>query len=113
MFKCEGCPTKYNKKRKPIKGNTGFGVTLFRVITVVRKVIYINQVRFDKIVPDGEGCKLITNYKTVGQTSGTEIVEEKFYCQYHIPKNITPKVLDKQVERINTVAIKRPHRGEN
>ena len=98
MFKCAGCPDKYNRKRKLIKNNTVHGETLFRVTTVIRNVSYINQVRFDKIV---------------GETTGTEIVEEEFYCQNHIPKNTTPKVLDKVVERINLVAIKRPHRGEN
>ena len=113
MFKCMGCPDKYNRKRKLIKNNTVLGETLFRVITVVRKVRYINQVRFDKVVPQGEGSKLVTTYKDVGETLGTEIVEEECYCQNHIPKNTTPKVLDGVVERINLVAIKRPHRGEN
>ena len=113
MFKCAGCPDKYNRKRKLIKNNTVHGETLFRVTTVIRNVSYINQVRFDKIVPQGDGSKLVTTYKIVGETTGTEIVEEEFYCQNHIPKNTTPKVLDKVVERINLVAIKRPHRGEN
>ena len=112
MFKCSGCPEKYNRKRKLIKNNTGHGVKLFKVVTVRRAVRYINQIRFDKIVPDGEGCKLITSFKDLEETTGKEIVEERNYCKDHIPKNLTVKLLP-EVKRKVLVGIRRPHKGEN
>ena len=113
MFKCVKCPIKYNKKRKPTKGNTSNGDKEFRVATIIRKVRYLNQIRFDKVVPDGESSKTITSYKNLTETTGTEIVEQESYCKNHVPKNLKVKVLDKVLERVNIVSVKRPHRGEN
>jgi hypothetical protein len=103
MFKCSGCP----------KGNTRHGETLFKVTTVQRKVLYINQVRYDKqIMKDGQPA-ILSTYKVVGQKMGLETVEEKSYCQAHLPSEIKTTVLEKAVERINVVGIKRAFRGEN
>lgn len=113
MFKCEGCPKKYNKKREATKGNTIHGETEFRITTVIRKVIYLNQVRFDKLVSQEGTSKLVSSFKTINETSGTEIVEQKSYCQNCIPKNLEVRTLDKPVERINLVKINRGYRGEN
>lgn len=113
MFKCEECPEKYNRKRKLLKGNTSHGTKEFRIVTIKRKVRYLNQVRFDKVIPQGETFKTVISYKDVGESTGYEIVEEKSYCEEHLPKNLNVKILDTIVERINIVKVKRPDRGEN
>lgn len=113
MFKCEGCETKYNKKRNPTIGNTVRGETEFRIPTIIRKVKYLNQVQFDKLIFIEDGSKIVSSHKNVGETKGFEIVEEESYCQRHIPKDLKVKVLDGEVERINIMQIKRAYKGEN
>lgn len=113
MFKCAKCETGNNKKGKLKKGNTGQGVKEFKVITVIRKVRYQNQVRYDKTISTEETSKIISSFKNVKETTGTEIVEEESYCKEHIPKNINVKVLDGEVKRINIIKIKKAYKGEN
>lgn len=113
MFKCEGCPTKYNKKRKPTKGNTIHGEIEFRITTVIRKVIYLNQIKIDKLISQEGISKTVSSFKTIKETNGIEIVEQKSYCQNCIPKNLNVKILDKPVQRINIVKINKDYRGED
>lgn len=107
MFKCAICETKNNKRGKLLKGNTQHGVTEFRVITVVRKVKYINQIKFNKIVPQGDSSKVVTSYKNVGETLGTEVVREESYCPEHLPEHPNVKILEGITERITFVTPKR------
>ncbi len=98
MFKCTTCGSVSGKE--------------FKVVTAIRKVQYLNQVRYDKSVFK-EGKPVIeSNLKVVKRTRGTEIVEEQVYCQKHIPKNVNPTIIG-EVTRENLVGIKSAHRGEN
>lgn len=99
MFKCIDCEIGNNKHGKLLKGNTQHGVTEFRVITVVRKVKYINQLKFNKVVLQGDSSKLLTSYKSIGETFGTEVVEEKSYCPEHLPEHPNVKILEGVTER--------------
>jgi len=113
MFKCEGCPNHRTRKGKTVKNNTRHGETQFKVTTVQRKVLYINQVRYDKqIMKEGQPA-ILSTYKVVGQKMGLETVEEKTYCKAHLPTEVKTKILEKTVERINLVGVKRAFRGEN
>ena len=114
MFKCEGCSIKHNRKGKPLKGNTIRGDTEFRVTITVRKVTYLNQIRMDKLVSQEGNSKIVTSFKTIKETYGTEVVEQKSYCQKCLPTNTIVRTLDeKPVERITIVKINRGYRGEN
>lgn len=98
MFKCTTCGKVSGKQ--------------FKIVTAIRKVQYINQVRYDKNVFKEGQTVVESNLKVVKKTNGTEIVEETVYCQKHVPKNLDPKVV-KEVTRENIVSIKRAHKGEN
>ena len=101
MFKCATC------------GIVPTHTKEFRITTAVRKVTYLNQVRYDKLVSDEGNSKVISSFKTIKETFGTEIAEQKSYCKYHIPKNINVRTLDKSAQRINVMKINRGYRGEN
>ena len=116
MFKCAKCKTRRNKHGRLLKGNTQHGVTEFRVITVVRKIKYINQIKLNKIVPQGDSSKLVTSYKNVGETLGTEVVEEISYCTEHLPEHTNVKILEGITEKIVFITPKKRNkqdRGEN
>jgi len=98
MFKCTTCGPVADKE--------------YRVITAIRKVQYLSQVRYDKSVFKEGTPTIESNLKVVKRTRGTEIVEEKVYCKKHVPKNVNPKVVG-EVTRENLVGIKRAQRGEN
>lgn len=99
MFKCKKC------------GNVQHGVTEFRVVTEVRSVSYSLQVRYDKTILKDNSSSILSTYKTIKQTSGTEIVKEVSYCKEHIPKDLKVKVLP-NVQRTTLVGIKNDYRGD-
>lgn len=109
MFKCVECETGNNKRGKLKKGNSGYGVKEFRVATVIRKVRYLNQIKVDKAVPNGEGYKVAVSYKTLNEKTGTEIVKEESYCNNHIPENPQVKILP-EVKRMNIIKVKNHYR---
>ena len=87
MFKCHKCGlSKSNQSEN-------------KVVTVIREVEYLIQIRYERIRNMGEVSTTEDNYKTVKRSKGKEIVKENSYCSKCLPKNFIPKVVEKVVRK--------------
>lgn len=84
-----------------------------KVITQVRKVSYLLQIQFDKVITRDNSTFIESSYKTVDTVEGTEIVKEVSYCKDHLPEEeVIPQVVD-EIERKVILKVQNGNRRNN